>query len=127
MPSFGNRVARKPYGGREAIQFSFELSIGQLADIIGPKRTRMLQLGRRFPPAGAGLEPEDLGGHVPVLGGIEKKTRDLGIRLGRTEIDFVPVVFAKSLRIDADHPRDVGFRNSVGGQRLDLATLSWIG
>ena len=102
--------------------------VGVFAEVFpAADRARVLQLGRGFAPAGAGLEPEDLRRDVAGARGVEQEARHLGVGLGLAEIQFVPVVLAQRLRIDADHGRDVRLRNAVGRHRLDLPALRWIG
>src|SRR5450631_3549239 len=87
----------------------------------------MLQLHRSFSPLRPGFQPEYLRRHVARLGSIEEKAGHLGIGLGFPKIEFLTVVFTQRLRIDPNHPGNIGFRDAIGGQGFDLTTLRGIG
>ena len=53
---------------------------------------------------------------LPLRAGIEQEARDLGVGLGLAEIEFLPVVLAQRLGIDAEHGRDIGLRNAGSPQ-----------
>src|ERR1700738_1362407 len=68
----------------------------------------VLKRSRRLSPSGSGLEPEDLRGHVAVLGRVEQEASDLGIRFGLPKIKLLPVMFAQGLGVDTEHTRNIG-------------------
>src|SRR6476659_7159534 len=86
----------------------------------------MSQLPRNLAPFRASLEPENLGGDVATLGGIEKKSRNLRICLSLPEVEFVSVVLAQRFRIDTDDARNVSLRNPIGGHGFHLPAHSRI-
>ena len=83
-----------------------------------------------LPPAATGLHPEDGGGDAlrPLGGGLaEEELGDLGGRLGGAEVEFVPIVLAEGLRVDADDPGNVGLRDAIGGEGFDLPAVALVG
>jgi hypothetical protein len=56
-----------------------------------------------------------------------RNSATLAVALGDTEVEFIAVVFAQGLRIDADDARDVELGNGIGGKRLDLAATALVG
>src|SRR4051794_39988356 len=78
-------------GGRDD---SLQGGVGHLRNVERADSTRMPMLGCGFLPACTGLQPEYLSRDVAVAGGVEQKTGDLCVGLGRTEIEFIPVIFA---------------------------------
>ena len=89
--------------GTDRVDHTQQLLIRNFAQVFVPDRARMLQLHRCFPPFRPGLEPEYLGSHIPVLGGIEQKARHLGVGLGLSKIQLLTVMLAQRLRINPDN------------------------
>src|SRR3954462_9734376 len=87
----------------------------------------MPQFGRAFSPSGAGLEPEDLRGHVAVARGVEQEASYLGVRLRLAHVEFIAVMLAQRLGINADDASNVRLRDAVGGHCLNLPALRGIG
>src|SRR5450631_4372073 len=87
----------------------------------------MLQLHRSFSPLRPGFQPEYLRRNIAVLGSIEEEARHLGIGLGLSKIEFIPVMLAQRLRVYPNNPGDIGFRDAIGSQGFDLAPLRGIG
>ncbi len=85
---------------------------------------------RGFAPAAAGLHPEDGRGDAlrTLRGGLaEQELGDLGRGLGGAEVEFVAIVLAEGLGVDADNAGNVGLWDAMGSKRLDLATTTFVG
>ena len=84
----------------------------------------------RLAPASAGLHPEDGGGDaLRAFGGglAEQELGDLGRGLCGAEVEFVAIVLAEGLGVDADNAGNVGLWDAIGSKRLDLATTTFVG
>ena len=87
-------------------------------------------LDHRLLPAGACLHPEDRGDDrlAAVTGRLpEEVCRDLGVGLDVAVVEFVAVVLAEGLGVDADDAGDVGLGDAEAGKRLDLSPGDRIG
>ena len=58
---------------------------------------------------------------------VPRKQRHTAKRVGVAVVEFLAVVPAQRLRVDADQACDLGLGHAVSGQRLDLAPLVGIG
>ena len=81
-------------------------------------------------PVGSRLEPEDAGGDR--LGAVAHRLPvealgDAAVGLDAAGVEFVPVVLAEGLGVDAEDTGDVGLRHAIGGHRLDLAAADRFG
>src|SRR5215207_5913109 len=83
----------------------------------------------RLPPPGPRLEPEDGGDHrlAAFAGGLaEQVLGHLGVGLDVPAVEFLPVVLAQSLGVDADHTCDVEFGDAVSRHRLHLLAIAGV-
>jgi hypothetical protein len=76
-----------------------------------------------FLPSCPGLHPEDCGYYrlAPIPGRLsEQILRYLGVGLDVAVAEFLRIILAQRLRIDADHPGDVGLGHAVTCEGLDV-------